>query len=209
MGHREDLLVGAKRCLAERGYARTTARDIVAASGTNLASIGYHYGSKEDLLNKALMEAISESGEELIQAVASDDDPDTSPLERFELIWTRVIGNFDMHRQVWAASFEAFAQVDHVPVVKQALADGIEQGRTGIVSVFKDVGMFKDITDELTDPEQIRALGSFYQALLMGVMAQLMVDPERAPSGSDLAQALRVLLMSMRADLPAEASSQS
>ena len=41
MGHREDLLEGAKRCLYEKGYARTTARDIVAASGTNLASIGY------------------------------------------------------------------------------------------------------------------------------------------------------------------------
>lgn len=49
MGHREDLLEGAKRCLLEKGYARTTARDIGAASGTNLASIGYHYGSKEAL----------------------------------------------------------------------------------------------------------------------------------------------------------------
>ena len=57
MGHKDDLLDGAKRCLYEKGYARTTARDIVAASGTNLASIGYHYGSKENLLNAALMSA--------------------------------------------------------------------------------------------------------------------------------------------------------
>ena len=31
MGHREDLLAGAKRSLYEKGYAGTTARDIVAA----------------------------------------------------------------------------------------------------------------------------------------------------------------------------------
>ncbi|NHW87893.1 helix-turn-helix transcriptional regulator, partial [Escherichia coli] len=46
MGHRERLLAGARNCLYERGYTRTTARDIVAASDTNLASIGYHFGSK-------------------------------------------------------------------------------------------------------------------------------------------------------------------
>ena len=40
MSHREDLLAGAVQCLREKGYAHTTARDIVAASGTNLASIG-------------------------------------------------------------------------------------------------------------------------------------------------------------------------
>lgn len=63
MGHREDLLEGAKRCLLEKGYARTTARDIVAASGTNLASIGYHYGSKEALLNLAFLKVTEEWGE--------------------------------------------------------------------------------------------------------------------------------------------------
>ena len=53
MGHREDLLEGAKRCLLEKGFVRTTARDIVTESGTNLASIGYHYGSKDALLAQA------------------------------------------------------------------------------------------------------------------------------------------------------------
>ena len=37
MGHKEDLLAGAKQVLVERGYANATARDIVAASKTNLA----------------------------------------------------------------------------------------------------------------------------------------------------------------------------
>src|SRR5215207_7649078 len=59
-GHREALLEGAIRCIHEQGYARTTARDLVAASGTNLASIGYHFGSKEALLNAAIAESFEE-----------------------------------------------------------------------------------------------------------------------------------------------------
>ena len=46
MGHKEDLLEGAKKCLVEIGYARTTARDTLASAPT-LPSIGYHYGLKE------------------------------------------------------------------------------------------------------------------------------------------------------------------
>jgi hypothetical protein len=35
------------------------------------------------------------------------------------------------------------------------------------------------------------AVGSLYLALLPGVMAQWLIDPEHAPSGRDLAEALR------------------
>src|SRR5919112_3115265 len=98
MGHREKLLAGAKRCLYERGYARTTARDIVAASGTNLASIGYHYGSKEALLNAALIEATGEWGDEMATAIAGVDEPD--PYRRFELAWDAVLATFAAHLQM-------------------------------------------------------------------------------------------------------------
>ncbi|GAA1227852.1 hypothetical protein GCM10009676_07730 [Prauserella halophila] len=36
------------------------ARDLVAASGTNLASIGYHFGSKAGLLNAAIATVFEE-----------------------------------------------------------------------------------------------------------------------------------------------------
>ena len=66
MGHREDLLEGAKRCLIERGYSRTTARDIVEASHTNLGSIGYHYGTKDKLLLQAMVEMSGELAERMM-----------------------------------------------------------------------------------------------------------------------------------------------
>src|SRR5215469_2225151 len=51
--HRTRLLAAARELLRERAYGDITARDLVAASSTNLGSIGYHFGSKEALLTLA------------------------------------------------------------------------------------------------------------------------------------------------------------
>ncbi|MBV1856466.1 TetR/AcrR family transcriptional regulator [Catellatospora tritici] len=185
MGHREDLLLGAQRCLIEIGYARTTARDIVAASGANLASIGYHYGSKEALLNEALIAAIETQGEHLARAMAAVDHT-AGPMQRFEQVWTVVVDHFNSNRQLWLGSFEVFAQVDRAPAVRKALAETIQQGREGLARLFHPEA-------ELMDEAGRLALGSFFQALMTGVMTQWLVDPDRAPTGADLAGAVRVL----------------
>jgi AcrR family transcriptional regulator len=54
MGNREALLSGAKQSLLEKGYDRSTVRDITAAAGgVSMAAIGYHFGSREALLTAA------------------------------------------------------------------------------------------------------------------------------------------------------------
>jgi AcrR family transcriptional regulator len=187
VGHREDLLEGAKRCLYEKGYARTTARDIVAASGTNLASIGYHYGSKEALMNAALFRAIEEFGDELARALAADSAPAASPMERFERFWTAVLDSFATHRGVWVATFEIFGQIERVPEVRQMVAEGLQDARRTWALLLSNV-------DAAVEEEKAYAVGSFYQALLSGVLAQWLVDPEHAPSGQDLADGLRAIV---------------
>lgn len=186
MGHREDLLDGAKRCILEKGYARTTARDIVAASGTNLASIGYHYGSKEALLNAALMEAIGEVGDEVTGPVLENLDPDVSQLERFEAFWTRLLELLPQHRNVWAASVEIYGQIERMPELRAQAVAGYEDGRVLWASQLADV-------DAAEDPELARAVGTFHMALIVGVVVQCLVDPEHAPSAKDLVRALQVI----------------
>lgn len=185
VGHREDLLAGAKRCIYERGYGRTTARDIVAASGTNLASIGYHYGSKEALLNAALIEATGEWGDEFGQVIAAVDDPD--PFRRFELAWDAVLASFERHRPMIAAQFEAVVQIPHSDVVRTSLAAVVGQARTGLAEVFYGV-------DPEADPELAWAVGSFLHVFLSGLMAQWLVDPTQAPTGRQLADGLRMVV---------------
>ena len=187
MGNREDLLAAAKRLLYEKGYARTTARDLAAASGVSLAAIGYHFGSKEALLNAARIEALGEWADELGRALAASADPDASPLERFEAIWTKVIESFATHRPLWAASFEMLAQLDQAPEVRAAVADAQQRARPGLAALFHHL-------DPTLDERAAWVVGSFYLALLSGVMAQRLVDPEHAPSGHDLAEALRTIL---------------
>ncbi|MFF6999928.1 TetR/AcrR family transcriptional regulator [Streptomyces sp. NPDC008313] len=199
MGHREDLLIGAKRCLIEKGYGRTTTRDIVAASGANLASIGYHYGSKEALLNAALLEALDDTGQEIQPTEVADSDPDAPPVERFEAAWTQIVEKYTTRRQLLLASFEVFAQVDRVPELQSALADGIEQGRRTMMELFKSIA--GETAGDL-DEESLKAVGAFFQALATGVMAQWLVDPDRAPSGHDLTLALRAMLTWSEAKTP-------
>jgi AcrR family transcriptional regulator len=187
MGNREDLLAAAKRCLYDKGYAHTTARDIAAASGVSLAAIGYHFGSKEALLNAARIEAIGEWADELGRVLATDSDPGATPMERFEAIWARMIELFDAHRPLWTASFEMLAQLDHAPEVRRAVADAQQRARLGLAALFHHL-------DPAADQRTAWVVGSFYLALLPGVMAQWLIDPEHAPSARDLADALGTIV---------------
>jgi AcrR family transcriptional regulator len=190
VGHREDLLVGAKKCLYEKGFARTTARDIVATSGANLASIGYHYGSKDALMQAALISALGDWSSEVEQVLASAVEPHATDLERFEAVWTRMLDVFDSHRPLWAASFEVLVEADHAPELREVLATMQREARVGLAALFLSVG---PAVDPEADEEPALRLGAFYQALLTGVMSQWLIDPKSAPTAGDLAEALRVI----------------
>jgi AcrR family transcriptional regulator len=190
MGHREDLLQGAKRALFEKGFARATARDIVALSGTNLGSIGYHYGSTRDLMSAALLSAIEEWGDVLGQALAEqrDDDPE-DPLERW---WSRVIGTVRSHRELWLASVEAMLQGEHDPRLREQVAQGLGYGRRGMAaSALAVAGTPR--ADEDIDEATARTLGSVQMAMLSGVINQWLVDPATAPTPAEVAAGVRAL----------------
>jgi AcrR family transcriptional regulator len=190
MGNREDLLAGATRCLYDKGYVRTTVRDIASASGVSMAAIGYHFGSKEALLNAALITANEEWGEELGRALAADVAPGTAPIERFETIWDRVIELFKTNRQLWVTTFEVVALYDHVPQVRELFASAVEEASEGVAELFLG-------TESTLDTDEKHAAGSLLQALLTGVMARWLIDPEHAPTGRDLADGLRALAREM------------
>lgn len=184
MGNREDLLAGARRCLFEKGYARTTVRDIAtAAGGVSMAAIGYHFGSKEALLNEALAQANREWGVELERVLTDAARPEATPLDRFATNWTAVIDSIGTHRGLWAATFDTIAQAGHDPATRDQLAAGLAEARSGLARLFEHI-------DE-ADETKGRAIGTFYQALLTGLAAQYLIDPEHAPTGADLAEALR------------------
>ena len=200
MGHREDLLAGAVRCLREKGYARTTARDIVAASGTNLASIGYHYGSTQALLNAAVFQAMEDFGAEIEQAMRADVSMGGPVLKRFERFWAHVIDSFRANPGVWAATIEVFSVAQRDSQVGAVVAQGLEDGRALWASTLYGL-------DVHGDGQPVgRAVGSLHQALLSGVLVQWLIDPGRAPTAADLAAALQALARQLGADQRTEAA---
>ena len=187
MGNRDALIAGAKACLRQKGFARTTARDIAAASGVSLAAIGYHFGSKERLLTQALIEATGEWVDELGRAPAEDSDPSRAPMERFEATWARLLEQFSRHRQLWAANFEVSPYIETMPEVREVMATAQQQARLGLAKLLLGI-------DGRADRQSAQDAGAFYYALLAGVMIQWLVDPEYAPSASDLTNGLRIVV---------------
>jgi AcrR family transcriptional regulator len=191
VGNREDLITGAKQCLVTKGYARTTARDIAAASGVSLAAIGYHFGSKDALLNQATYELIGEWGDELERAVTAEGALDPAPLRRFESVMARTIASFGGPGQgLWAAQLEMLSLLEHNEELRTFLAGVQGTAAAGMSELFLGI-------DSQREGETARLAGSVLHALFIGVMVKWFMDPKQALSAQELTEGLRILSQRM------------
>ncbi|WP_298324874.1 TetR/AcrR family transcriptional regulator [Haloactinopolyspora sp.] len=184
MGHREDLLAGAKRLLATKGFGHITARDIVAESGTNLGSIGYHFGSKDALLNAAVLDSFNDWDGEVEKALAARTGD--TPLDRLEAFLAAVIEGVQNNRPLAVASVHAFAQFEYVPELREQFAETYTDARRELASLALD----RDDVDDAT----ARRVGSLVLALINGLVMQWLIDRDAAPSAADMATAIRELV---------------
>ncbi|MBB4693424.1 TetR/AcrR family transcriptional regulator [Paractinoplanes abujensis] len=73
----------AERLLADRPAARISLRDITEAAGANVASVGYHFGSKDALLDEVMRGALTEVFEHRRARLAQlPDDADLADIVR-------------------------------------------------------------------------------------------------------------------------------
>jgi AcrR family transcriptional regulator len=187
MGNREDLLAGARRCLVEKGFGRTTVRDIsAAAGGVSMAAIGYHFGSREELLNAALIDAMNELSDEIGAGLAHL-GPNATAAQRYQALWQRMTDSFRQHRTLWLANLEALVQAEHSPQLRDQLVAGQRRGRRGLAAGL--LGVAEDTVDDTA----VRTIGSLQLALLLGSATQWLTDPGHAPTGDDLHTGLRTL----------------
>ena len=70
------------------------------------------------------------------------------------------------------------------------IAQGLQDARGLWASVFHGI-------DAAAEPQKAFQVGSLYQALISGVLVQWMIDPANAPTGHDLAEALRLVADSL------------
>ncbi|WP_369212176.1 TetR/AcrR family transcriptional regulator [Streptomyces flavofungini] len=184
MGHREDLLEGAKRCLLAKGFVRTTARDIVKESGTNLASIGYHYGSKDALLAAAFVALVEPMGDAFESSRAAGSVA-KGGLERFQEVWGRIIASVPESRPIWMMTLEVITQGERLAGIRELLIEAQKEGRSGLAALFTG-SEESELPDDLVESE-----GRLYTTLLNGLMVQWLFDPDSATTAEQLTEGLR------------------
>ncbi|HTZ64810.1 MAG TPA: TetR/AcrR family transcriptional regulator [Solirubrobacteraceae bacterium] len=179
--HRTRLLEAAGRLLRERDYGSITARDLVDASDTNLGSIGYHFGSKEALLNEAIGLALEEWAETIGRAIEADASSGLLPWMMSSL--GVVLDQYDAIRPYYRAFIEALARSARAPALRRQLAEHYERQRERIAAwIVEAVG-------EALEPSQARHIASLMLGTADGMLIQSFIDAEQVPSSRELGAA--------------------
>ncbi|ACU97233.1 TetR/AcrR family transcriptional regulator [Saccharomonospora viridis] len=187
MGHREALLAAARRLLRTKGYAHITARDLVAESGTNLASIGYHFGSKAGLLNEAIGEAMQDWTEQLARIAMAD--PAASTAERGLSAWSAMLEGLVRERELVVSYLEALAQAEREPVLREQFAEQYRRCRARVAElVAESLG-----EGARPDDPSVKAVASFVIAVCDGLAVQWVLDPDELPTGEELRSGVRTV----------------
>jgi AcrR family transcriptional regulator len=183
---RAALLEGAITCIQEKGYTRTTARDIVAAAGSHLPSINYYFGSKDALMDEALLES-AHRWLVLLTGVAAE----TSTRDPWE--WLRAVGAellraSDENRPLLVAFLEARAQAERSEHLRERLAGEIEEFRVALVRLAEPL-----LPPEALEDQQVaEGFATLLVALADGVMTMRVLDPDRGPAWDDVIRAGRL-----------------
>lgn len=103
-------------------------------------------------------------------------------------IWALVVDSLSnpASRALWTTQFEILSQGAHLPDLLQAVSAMQGEAREGLAALF-------GATDDDSDEATVQQVGSFLQALLLGVVALTMFDPERAPRGEDLSASIQLI----------------
>jgi AcrR family transcriptional regulator len=184
VSHRDALLEAARRLILEKGFTATTARDLVSASNTNLGSIGYHFGSREALLNQAI-EGLFDEWTELL-ASAAFSEPDAPPLERVTASWKTTLATLDEHRTLIRAFIEALAHAERSPEFREQMRDHYRRTQRNVARLV-EAALGPDAVAKGADP---MVVALFLIAVFDGLAIQFRIAPEDTPTGEQFVNAL-------------------
>jgi AcrR family transcriptional regulator len=179
--NRSNLIEGTLRCLERLPPERITAREIAEESGANLASIAYHFGSKEDLVTEAVVAGLDRWLEEIAGALG--DIQDQEPPDRFRRAWEVVEATRERHRGLAQNFAGAVARAQHDPRVRELLAEGFRHTRPKVAAL---LGLGSDRAGE--------DAAGLVHSLFTGLLFQVLLDPDLAIDGKRMERAQARLL---------------
>lgn len=97
---KKRILLAAKELFEEKGFDRTTVREVAAKAGANVALINYHFGSKENLLTAIVEEMTSETRLKLTDIQNSALGPAEKLRQVIELYVDRLHSNSSYYQMI-------------------------------------------------------------------------------------------------------------
>jgi AcrR family transcriptional regulator len=192
---KQALLDAAKRLVGERGYAGTSVRDLAAASGTNIAAVNYHFGTREKLLNQAVLEQF----EEWVDRVGDSGpaDPDAEPLQQLAARARPTVDGIPAMQPMFVVALEALLQSQRSPELHDQLVEHYAKLRQRAID-----GMAATERGRHTPPRLLEVAASCMLAVADGLQLQALLDPAAIPTGEELAGFYEGMAAAARAAAP-------
>jgi AcrR family transcriptional regulator len=164
VSNRQALLDGALLCVSERDYSEVTTRDIASAAGANVASISYHFGSKDALIAEALEEGFRRwLGNFMAEAAKSASE---DPKDRIHTALQTLEERLKRERGLASAFVSALSHAVHNDELRRVLASTFAEMRAGFAAY---LGLDHDGLGELR--------ASLLIAAFDGLLIQWLLDP--------------------------------
>jgi AcrR family transcriptional regulator len=179
--NRAAILEAAIECVQELGVAGTTTRDIAAAAGGSLASIPYHFGSKDELMTEALLAGMVRFTDHVQEvALATNlEGPD-----RLARLMAAFIESMTESRPLLVSLMEGYAHALHT----RALQARVAEHRRALLD---RIGLIVRLSfgEQAADVE-IHTLSLLALSLIDGLIMHWLIDPEDVPSSGEIVRAL-------------------
>ena len=179
--NRSNLIEGTLRCLERLPPERLTARAIVEESGANLASINYHFGSKDNLVTEAVIEGLDRWLADIDSRLGELESQ--QPAVRFRRALEVVETSRRRHTGLAKNFLGALAKAQHDRRIREMLAAGFQRTRPNVASL---LGLGSDQAGE--------DAAGLVLALFNGLLFQALLDPALAIEGDRMQLAQRRLL---------------
>jgi AcrR family transcriptional regulator len=180
--HRDALLSAARTLLRQSGRGNITARDLVAASNTNLGSISYHFGSKDALLDEAAKLVFEEWAQTVARTISAD--PSAPPITRLARALEMILDDFDVMRPYFLGFIQIVAGSERSPETREQLVAHYRKQRETVTR------MITESLGERIDPQDAGYVASLFMSVSDGLMLQSLIDPDTAPTSHQLTLAL-------------------
>jgi AcrR family transcriptional regulator len=169
-------------------------RELAAASGTNLGAVNYHFGSRENLLNQAILEFFLEWGERVGEA---DVDPAATPLEQLAARARPMVDGIAEAQPPFVMFLEGVLQSRHAPELKEQLAAHYAEQRSRAGE-----RIAASLAGGALSARMVEVAASYMLAVADGMQLQALLEPAAIPTGEELAAFYEGLAAAARAAAP-------